>query len=127
MTRTDVELELMQFTNGFKRIYRYKQEFIPDHYVTVIKTSKVNKDGSSEEDFSLLLTESTTEIEDFDKELFIKLLTKEELKFNIDGKWFSEITDLRTDSCICGAWATLNSTSHAFWCRKSIAWGAGNE
>jgi len=127
MTRSDVEDELNQFISGFKRIYRYIQEFIPDHYITVSKISKIQPDGSTIEEFEINESESTTNIEGFDKELFIKLLIKEELKFNDTTKWFLKIKDIRTNSCVCGAWATLNPDHHAHWCNKVKSYGAGNE
>lgn len=127
MTRTDVEAELSQFTSGFKRTYRYIQEFIPDHFITVMKISKVQSDGSSIEEFELVKEDCTTIIENFDKELFIKLLIKEELKSREDIKWFIKARDLRTDGCDMGCWATQNPTLHSPLCKKSYKWGAGNE
>ncbi len=128
MTRTDVETELIQFTSGFRRVYKYKQEFIPDHYITISKVIKTQLDSSTIEEFEIIMSESTTNIEGFDKELFIKLLMKEELKFNDGGKWYMKIRDIRTGGCDMGCWATSNPTLHSPDCylRKNYG-GAGNE
>lgn len=129
MTRSDAEVELVQFNNGsYKRVYRYKQEFIPDHYVTVQRYMKVHEDGSTEESFTIDKNESTINIDGFDKEMFIILLMKEELKHNDNGRWFMKIRDLRTDSCVCGAWATSNADCHTDWCvKRTRVYGAGHE
>lgn len=127
MTKSLAEEELNTFIVNSRKIYKYTQEFIPDHYITVQKILIDKSDGSTEDDYKIVENESTTIIKDFNKEMFIKLLIKEELK-SVDKGWFIKINDLRTGGCNCGAWSTSNPNNHVSWCSKGKSWfGAGHE
>jgi hypothetical protein len=109
MTNSAALEELDLFNDSFRRIYRYKQEFIPDHYVAILKEG---------DEFVVNVVDSTTDIEGFNKEMFIKLLVKEELIFQTSNVYV-DTTELRTDSCECGAWASTPN-NHVYWCKKYV-------
>lgn len=110
MQRSDAELELAAFTNGFKRIYKYRREFVPIEYVTVFK--------SLEDSYEIMGSESTINIEYFNKDIFLQMLINEELVYHNSDKWYYKVVDLKTNKCECGAWATQNPNAHTFWCYK---------
>lgn len=110
MTNSAALEELDLFNDSFRRIYRYKQEFIPDHYVAILKEG---------DEFVVNVVDSTTDIEGFNKEMFIKLLIKEELIFKTSNVYV-DTTELRTDGCNMGCWATSTPDLHAFGCKKFV-------
>lgn len=110
MTNSDAEKELEAFIDSYRRIFKYRQEFIPDHYVAVIKIN---------DQYSIVEKESTTTIEGFNKELFIKLLVKEELVFQTASA-YADVKDLRTGGCNMGCWATSTPDLHTYGCRKYV-------
>ena len=127
MTKSDLELFLNEFPVPGRKVFVYKQEFIPDHYVTIEKNFKTDKQGGlikTEDETEFLYqykineAESTYIIPNFDNDLFFKLLMKEELFLPHESKWYMSITDFRTGGCTCGAWATTNPNLHTFDCRR---------
>lgn len=127
MTRSDVDKLLSEFSIPSRKVFAYKQEFIPDHYVTIEKKFRSDKQGAlikNDEgtdfiiDYSIIKDQSTYVIPNFDNDLFIKLLMKEELTLPHESKWYMDITSFRTGGCDMGCWATGNPNLHSFGCRK---------
>ena len=110
MLKLDVDVELAKFYDNYRRIYRLKCEFTPDHFISVKKI---------EEEFLLVPEESTIFIENFNKDLFIKMLGKEEIVFETASA-YANVTDLRTGGCDMGCWITSNSDLHTFGCKKYV-------
>lgn len=110
LTKVDAEQELERFIETYRRVYRYKQAFIPDHFVAVLK---------EKDEYVINKNDSTTTIDGFNKELFIKLLVKEELQFETSNM-YADVVEMRTDGCTCGSWATSTPEHHSFICRKYV-------
>lgn len=110
MSNNEAEQELEKFMDGYRKIYKYRQEFLHDHYLSIVKL---------DDNYIIQKNDSTTDIPDFNKELFIKLLVKEELVFQTSNIYVN-CTELRTGGCVCGAWATQHPDHHSPMCRKYV-------
>lgn len=116
MIRSEIESFLENISIPSRKVFVYKQEFLPDEYITVEKTFKSFE--GTEHQYKIIESESTYVIPHFSYDLFYTLLAKEELVLCESGKWYMSIKDYKCQSCCCGAWATINPEHHSFWCRK---------
>ena len=110
MTRTDAEAFFNNMSVGTTRLFKYRQEFILPHYVNIRK--------DSDNSVILVIKDSTTNINDLDKDMFVRMLMREELVESTGHGWNTDVNHLRTGGCSCGAWATTEPNCHSYWCIK---------
>lgn len=120
MTPNEVDQFLEEFPFNYKKVFIYKQEFLPNEYITIIRDLNTKQfqlgDDNTTEVKGLVDSVTGFILQDELK----RLLMKEELVQYTGSKWYMDIADLKTDGCSCGSWATSNPTLHSFNCVK---WG----
>lgn len=118
MIKSDIDTFIENWPLTSKKIFVYKQEFLADEYITIVKTMEKNLELTSERTIDVIpyLVDKVTNFIIMDE--FIKLMSSEQLKEQDDKKWFMNIIDLKTGGCDMGCWATSNPDIHSFDCRK---------
>lgn len=106
MLRSEVDSFIEDWSVGLCRIFKFKQEFMPDDYL-LIKRDSLDM-------FTIDLT-STTIIPDMDREGLTKMMTQETLKFYSSPIW-ADLREIKTNGCTCGGWI-LRTPSHSDICK----------
>lgn len=122
MLKSDAEQFLEDFPLVSKKVFVYKQEFLPDEYITIEKSIERNYKLTEEctiKEIPNLVDKVTGFVV---KEELVKLLSSEQLKEYIKDKWYMNINDFKTGGCNMGCWATSNPDLHSPLCRKYIKW-----
>lgn len=108
MAPNDIDFHLLNWADGFKRVYKYwSMSFITEYVVL----EKVN-----DNEFKCDRTNSTIDFGTKNKDELIKLLGSNVLIYFETFSAFSHYEMYKTRGCICGAWATVNKNCHAHWC-----------
>lgn len=97
-------VELLRYwQDGDLKIYRYVREFVPAEFITFKKVKKTLID--EEATFETEIGKSTYNLGNFTYEEFLKKKTMGELVYEKDNTWATDTKKMKTDGCICGAWA----------------------
>lgn len=118
MIRSEVDILIENITLNSKKIFVFKQEFIPDNFIEITRTG----------DNQLVVTQKTVDIANLVDKVtnFIiqdelkRLLITDQLKEHHGSSWYMDFMSFKTKGCNCGGWATSNPDLHSFDCRKYI-------
>lgn len=102
------------------RIYKYFRGLLPAEYVTFKKTEI---DMSDPDDprctFECDMTRSTYDLGVIGYQRFLMMVSNEEIIYQKDHSYYSDVHQLKTGGCDCGAWVLPDNTYlHNLKCPK---------
>src|ERR1700741_1433782 len=107
MMRSEAENFILNWYCDTNKIFKYKQEFLPDEFIMIEK-----KDADT---FEVDKKQSTYNLEIKDKNNFIYLLTSGQLIYDQEYTWKTPI-EMKTGGCSCGQWS-IKDGNHSDWCK----------
>lgn len=100
MTKEEVDKIYTDWNTGEVKIYTYKRFLLPNDYLSICKT----------EDGDMRLEPSSTRIiKGFNKATWEYLVMEDELVFNSNYGWNTNLVNFKTNGCVCGSWALPNN------------------
>jgi len=106
--RSECEDVIRSWTDHGVKIFKYRRELAPNEYISF---RKINLGPSTEEQFFEAEKENSTYVlPRMDYEAFIKLMMLEELIYEKDWTWSTDVRKMKTGGCTCGAWVLKDNT-----------------